>query len=646
MALDFDALGIIAKRTSYFGDFFSEYLKMADIPDGDSVAMDKARDYARSMYDGFKTDEGVFKRGKDKKWSSGGGATIEGMPGGGGNFLQRALTTQMREKKGAQGEFGSLQEGLGILFDPSGKLKSGKDMLSQIGGILENEILVYLDQQSKLLTKINEQTGMTGKLSESFREEIMKASPDVIRLGITFEELSDTIASIVTQSGRFKLLSADTIKEMALASKFTEDMKTYGDMVQGFAKAGIGARDMALAVERMGLKSMTLGINARETTKLINENLGKLNQYGFKQGIDGLNQMARRSIEFRMNMNEAFSLANKVWSPEGALEVVSNLQVIGGAFGDLNDPIKLMYMATNNVEGLQDALMGAAKSLVTYNNEQGRFQITGANLRRAREMADQLGVSLDELTNGAVAAMERTSAASDLMASGLQMKDEDKEFLTNLAQMKGGKMVIEVPESLQDQLGKQTEIALDSMTKEQASLLLSQKDAFEKMSMEDVARQQVTLVENIERDVSFLRAVARVNVGKEVGDAIEKMLGVNQKNLSEGSKKLTDKAAASITKGTEGFGVLIDKAEKALGGKLQIGKLETGAEATKLKNEEVAAKTGKTATTAPAETVTKSVLDVNLVSSQAIVDDFYRAMWRDPKWMDDFKKGYLNQNSN
>jgi len=562
-----------------------------------------------------------------------------------GNFLQDLLNTQLREKSGERGEFGSLKEGLGLLFDEGGKLRGPMGILKQIGGILENEILVYLDQQSKLLTKINEQTGMTGKLSEAFREEIMKASPEAIRLGITFEELSETITNVVAQSGQFKLLSSDTIEEMALASKFTDDMVKYGEMVQNFTRAGVGAKDMAMMVERMGLKSMTLGLNARETTKIINENLKNLNLYGFREGVDGLNRMAQKSIEFRMNMESVFNIAKQVWEPDKALELVANLQVIGGAFGDLNDPIKLMYMATNNVEGLQDALIGAAKSLVTYNEEQGRFAITGANLRRAKAMADELGMSMEELTQGAVAAMERTSAASALMASGLDMKDEDKEFLTNLAQMKGGRMVIEVPESLQAQLGEQTEIAMDSMTKEQAALLLEQKQAFEKMSMEDVARQQVTAMENIERDVSFLRAVARVNVGREVGDAIEKMLGVNQRVIADESKNLTDKAAKSIGRGTEALHSLIVEGEKRIGDKLQIGKLEMGAKPANVSNEAVTNTTAST-TAKAAETTTKTVFEHRFVSDSANVDELYRLMWRDPKWQENVKKSYHNPHSN
>ena len=47
-------------------------------------------------------------------------------------------------------------------------------------------------------------------------------------------------------------------------------------------------------------------------------------------------------------------------------------------------------MATNNVEGLQDAIIGVAGSMATYNTEQGRFEITGINLRRAKDLANEL----------------------------------------------------------------------------------------------------------------------------------------------------------------------------------------------------------------------------------------------------------------
>jgi hypothetical protein len=51
-----------------------------------------------------------------------------------------------------------------------------------------------------------------------------------------------------------------------------------------------------------------------------------------------------------------------------------------------------MYMATNEVEGLQGALEGVAQSLATYNVETGGFEVTGVNLRQARDIAKALGM--------------------------------------------------------------------------------------------------------------------------------------------------------------------------------------------------------------------------------------------------------------
>ena len=110
--------------------------------------------------------------------------------------------------------------------------------------------------------------------------------------------------------------------------------------------------------------------------------------------------------------------------------------------------LRMMYMATNDVEGLQTAIIGAARSLVTYNAEQGRFEVTGANLRRAKEMAELFGMSMEELTSTGIAGMERLQASTDLALAGLVMEDDEKEFITNLAQMKGGRMVIEVPKDM------------------------------------------------------------------------------------------------------------------------------------------------------------------------------------------------------
>jgi hypothetical protein len=154
--------------------------------------------------------------------------------------------------------------------------------------------------------------------------------------------------------------------------------------------------------------------------------------------------MVQKSIEFRMNMQNVFDLADKVMSPEKAIDLAANLQVLGGAVGSLGDPFQMMYMATNNVEGLQDALIGAAESLAVYSEENGKFEITGVNLRRARAMADELGMSYQDLSNMAIAAAERTSAAADLMAAGISVDDKENYNLVDITRKEAKRLRIDV----------------------------------------------------------------------------------------------------------------------------------------------------------------------------------------------------------
>ena len=56
---------------------------------------------------------------------------------------------------------------------------------------------------------------------------------------------------------------------------------------------------------------------------------------------------------------------------------------------------------------------------------------------------------------GAIAANERILAGEQLAAKGFDIDDKDKEFLTNMSQMKGGEMQITIPQSLMDTFGKE-----------------------------------------------------------------------------------------------------------------------------------------------------------------------------------------------
>jgi hypothetical protein len=508
------------------------------------------------------------------------------------------------------------------------------EMAKRALGDVASGIATQLSQESKLRTDINEKVGMQGELSKGLRDEMVAAYPATLRLGYGIDQLSSMMTTMMGETGRFNLISQGTIEQAAKTARaFVGDLSEMGKVFSQFEKVGLGAADASTAIDKAGISSLSLGLNSKKTTTELRDNISKLNEYGFQNGVQGLNRMVQKSNEFRMSMNSVFQIADKVFSPESALELSANLQVLGGAIGDFNDPLKLMYMATNNVEGLQDALIGAAGSLTTYNQEQGRFEITGVNLRKAKAMAQELGISYEELAKGAIAASERSAAASALMTNGLIMDDKEKEFLTNLSQMKEGKMVIEVPKSLMSEFNGQTQVALESLTEGQKSTLLANQKAFEKMSSEDVARGQLSATENIQRDVAFLAATTRGQAVKSFKSAAE-AAGITGEDSQKFVKEMTDKLAKGEVQMMGSFNEMAASVIKNIKGGVQtaVGSVNNNQQSMNVSEaEKKAAETKQIAAQTP-----KVVKVEHTVSAPALMDGWSRQIVKDASIKNDF----------
>ena len=391
-------------------------------------------------------------------------------------------------------------------------------------------VLEFYQNQLKLTEAIGLKTGMLGELSESFRTQLTKAWPEARNLGIQFEELASTMVDLVDKSGRFKMINAETMVQLSKATVFAESMQSLVDMSQSFQDVSMGVADQGRAIERIGHSSLEVGLNQKAVTKEVGANLALMNLYGFQNGIEGLGRMVQRAKELNTTVKVTTDLAEKLFDPAKAVEMTANLQMIGGAFGDFNDPIKLMYMATNDVNGLQEALAKSAEQLTTFNKETGRFEIAGANLRRLRSMVDATGGSMEELSKIAINSAQRTAASAEMMYSGVGFKDEkDKEFLTNLAQMDNGKMVIQISdESLKQSLGLvgKSSIALESMSQQQADILIAQRKQLETKTTEQIAMEQVNILTNVDRKLGLIAANAMVQLNR-TPEAIFKRLGIN-----------------------------------------------------------------------------------------------------------------------
>ena len=136
-------------------------------------------------------------------------------------------------------------------------------------------------------------------------------------------------------------------------------------------------------------------------------------------------------------------MADKFFDPEGAIDFAANMQVIGGAVGDLADPFKLMYMATNDLEGLQDAIADTAAAAVHFDEEKGKFSISPDQRRQLKAMAEQMGMSYQELADTAIQSARRAQVFDQF---GADIPEESKELIASLATIgDGGVAQVRIP---------------------------------------------------------------------------------------------------------------------------------------------------------------------------------------------------------
>ena len=67
--------------------------------------------------------------------------------------------------------------------------------------------------------------------------------------------------------------------------------------------------------------------------------------------------MARKATEINLNMSQAAAFADKVSTVEGTITTGAQLQVLGGPFAQMADPIGMLYESLNDMEGLQDRMV-------------------------------------------------------------------------------------------------------------------------------------------------------------------------------------------------------------------------------------------------------------------------------------------------
>lgn len=288
----------------------------------------------------------------------------------------------------------------------------------------------YFVTQDKAIRMSALNMGVLKTQSKGYWENITRASLQTNILGASSADLAKMQANYSEELGRMVGFSEKGNVAMAEIAKGTglgeEGATQMAAQMNMFGISVIGARDKVQETVDLAHK---MGMNATKVLKNLLQNLKLGQMYNFKGGVKGLKEMAAYSEKFKMNMQSIAGFADKVMNPEGAVEVASQLQVLGGAWSQLGDPFRLMYESRNDMESFTKSIAEATAGTFRFNRATGEIDKSSLELNRLREIAKVTGISFEEL-----------SSISHRMA---QIKNIDLDISPNLKGDKAARELIE-----------------------------------------------------------------------------------------------------------------------------------------------------------------------------------------------------------
>ena len=437
-----------------------------------------------------------------------------------------------------------------------GSVPSSED-IGSFGKNLEKLLKINVTDFADAVTRLTQSAVAINKTFLQGRQRIVElqqavadAVPNFNRIGGDLADVQETITEIAKASRRNVIANTEDVTKLFAA---TELLKEDAEVLtNAFLDVGMSVGHIGPEIEKSIKYIQSIGGNSAEVVKVMRTNMDQLNRYQFEGGVQGLTKMAAQASMLRFDMSNTFALAEKVLSPEGAIETASAFQRLGVAAGNLVDPFQLMNLSINDPSGLQNSLADISKQFSYFDEKTKSFKINPQGVMILREMEKEAGLAQGSLSKMGLAAAELDKRLSAVSGAGLKIaNEEDKQFLANIARMgEGGEYEVQI----KDERGQQQTRKLSEITQQEFDKLIKeQKEG--PQTLEDLARSQMNITQLMEADVSAIRnkIVGGVASAAPIARGFEGLRGIQEAIGNAITTAKTTGKTSDYRGGTENF---------------------------------------------------------------------------------------------
>jgi hypothetical protein len=414
-----------------------------------------------------------------------------------------------------------------------------------------------LFKMDKDMVSLAKGMGVTSEYSQLLKQELGRAVTEVTLMGGKQSDINALQKEFNEATNRTIVLSTENIEKLFAVSQVSG--VAVKALETGFRNAGMETTHISEEMKTVYHTANSLGVNAQTVSTMVVANLDKMNRYGFGTGVEGMAKMAAKAAAMRIDISQTMAVADKLFSPESAIEVASTLQRLGATSSALLDPLKLMDLAQNNVPELQNQLSELSKTFTKFDKETGKFQIMPEARRQLKEVADALGIDRTEFEKMALesAKLEKKMGEIDFSRLNLTNIDEDqKMMLANLAEFNKGTGDYTV--KFTDDKGVAVEKALSALEDgDLEKIKLQQQTLDPQKELVDVAKQQLGAANTLVAQSASLNATIQTqySISKAGTDLLLASVESQKNILKPGFDTYTlDKEKQTKKFGEETFG--------------------------------------------------------------------------------------------
>ena len=277
-------------------------------------------------------------------------------------------------------------------------------------------------------------------------------------------------------------IQISTSDQENMAAMFRVMGEGGGDFAAKLENFGLSYTDAANKAGKMFKEAGKYGISFDKYSKNVANNIKLAQNYTFKNGIKGLESMAKKATAMKLDMQQVASFADKVSTVEGAINTGAQLQVLGGSFAQFSDPMGMMNEALTDMEGLQDRFEKMIGGLGNFDAQKGEIAISAFDKQRIKVAAEAMGMSYDQVMETTMAKGRQKFIGGQIANKGYT--EDEQELLKNIATVQNGKATV----SYVDSSGKKQEVNLAEKSLSKTELeMIKQQTQSESDDIKDIA---------------------------------------------------------------------------------------------------------------------------------------------------------------